>query len=493
MSSLFGSAPAPDPGRGEPARPVIVPGPAVVPPKQPEKRRRMALWGVLLALAVVAGGTAYYLKKQSDAKLANGGGMITVPTVAVSMGSVQATIRVTGTVAAQKFQALLAPRIMGSRSDFNRGGDSSFGGGGGGGGRGGGGGGGGNTGAGPGGGGPMGDFSLVLLRLAKPGTPVKTGDVVAEFDPQMQQQRLDDYKDSLNQQENNVKKMLANLASTKEGHDQQVRSSKADWEKAQLDMQTAPIRSIIDAEKYKLAVEEAELKYKMLVAESALVEESQRAQIRANELNREQSRIELQRTEANVQKMTIKSPIDGIAVMQSTVRNGEFGQIREGDQVGAGQPFLSIVDPSSMVLNATVNQVDAERLRLGMKATIRLDAYPEVQLLATLAGIGAMSKTSTFRASYVGEIPVRMKIERTDARLIPDLTGSAEITLNSENDAVVAPRAAVFDESSGSYMFVQGPEGWIKKKVDLGLTSFTVVAIRSGLQKGDVVALQRPL
>ena len=39
----------------------------------------------------------------------------------------------------------------------------------------------------------------------------------------------------------------------------------------------------------------------------------------------------------------------------------------------------SVVDPSSMVLNATVNQVDAERLRLGMKATVRIDAYPDVE------------------------------------------------------------------------------------------------------------------
>jgi len=62
----------------------------------------------------------------------------------------------------------------------------------------------------------------------------------------------------------------------------------------------------------------------------------------------------------------------------------------------------------------------------------------------TLIGIGALSKTSTFRASYVGEIPVRLKIERTDTRLIPDLTGSAEIVLNSETNALMVPRSAVF-------------------------------------------------
>src|ERR1039457_5362776 len=36
-----------------------------------------------------------------------------------------------------------------------------------------------------------------------------------------------------------------------------------------------------------------------------------------------------------------------VVVVQSIVRNGEFGQIREGDQVAAGQPFVQIVDPTS--------------------------------------------------------------------------------------------------------------------------------------------------
>ena len=55
----------------------------------------------------------------------------------------------------------------------------------------------GGGGGGGGGGGPMNDFSLVIMTLANPGLHVKTGDVVGQFDPQMQQQRLDDYKDSV--------------------------------------------------------------------------------------------------------------------------------------------------------------------------------------------------------------------------------------------------------------------------------------------------------
>jgi HlyD family secretion protein len=425
---------------------------------------------------VVAAGVAFYFKSQSA--LAGGGGpIITVPTVAAVVGELDRKVRITGTVAAKNFAALLAPRIQGSRSNTNRGGM------------------GGSLGAGPaGGGGPGGaDFNLVLIHLSKAGIHVKKDDVVAEFDPTNQLQRLDDYKDTVIQTDNSIKKMMASLAATKEAHDQTIRASKATWDQALLDLQTIPVRSDIDKEKYKLAVEQAEAQYKQLQYEDALLVESQRAQIRVSELSRGQSNIELQRAQNNVGRMTVKSPMDGIAVMASIVRNGEYGQVREGDQVNAGQPFLTIVDPSSMVLNATVNQVDAERLRLGMKATMHLDAYPDIELPGTLIGIGAMSKTSTFRAGFVGEIPIRLKIEKMDTRVIPDLTGSAEVVLGSEHNAVLVPRAAVFEENGGSFVFIQGPEGFTKKQVQPGLSSFTDVAIQSGLQKGDVVALQRPL
>src|SRR5205823_8513140 len=132
-------------------------------------------WITVAFLVVRAAGAAYYFKNQSAAKTSTSGGQITsVSSVALGLGDVTATIRVNGTVSAQNFQALLAPRILGSRTGFNRGGDGGGAGGPGG---------GGDRGGGPGGGGPGGDFNLVLMELAKPGSRVKTGEIVAKFDP----------------------------------------------------------------------------------------------------------------------------------------------------------------------------------------------------------------------------------------------------------------------------------------------------------------------
>jgi HlyD family secretion protein len=442
--------------------------PVVVPPRIPESRRSFTWLWIAAAIAVAA--AAYFGYERENTKAASDIAAA-VPTIAVSAGEVRSTIRVNGTVEAEKSVTLLAPRIQGSRSDFNRGG-------------------GGPGGGGPGGGGGL-DFNLVLLHLKPPGMTVKAGDVVAEFDTTNQMQRLDDYRDAVVQQEGTIRKMEADLAAAREARVQAVRAAKATWDQSVLDMKVGPVKSDIDAEKDRLTVEENALTYKEQVAEMTAFEESQKAGLRSAQFSLDQARSELQRAQHNIEKMTIRAPIDGMTVLANVVLNNETRQVREGDQIFAGQPFLSIVDPRSMILKASVNQVDAERLRLGMKASVGLDAYPEFRGTATVEGIGAMAVASTFRANFVGEIPVRLKIDARDTRLIPDLTGSAEVTLATENDAPIAPRAAIFADAGHSFVYLKTPEGWRRQDVELGISSFTDVAVKAGVHSGDVLALRR--
>ncbi|HUP05062.1 MAG TPA: HlyD family efflux transporter periplasmic adaptor subunit [Bryobacteraceae bacterium] len=437
--------------------------------------------------ALIAGGLAYYWRSSTATSTA--GPVVSVQTVAASVGDVSLTIRLNGTIEAQNEATILAPRIQGSRTDVNRGGSASM------------------TNnrqamaVGGGAGGPQGfgaqqmnDFSLILTKLAPAGSRVKKGDVIAQFDTQAQQQRLDDYQDSLIQSEANIKNQMASMSSQKESHLQQVRAGRASWQNAILNQQTNEVVSAINAQLFDVAVEQTKAQYDQLVYEDDLLDQQQRARIQAIELSRDQSQLELQRTKANLAKMTMTAPMDGFVVMNSIVRNNEFGTVREGDQVRSGQPFMFVVDPSSMVLNATVNQVDAERLRLGMKARIRLDAYNDIEVPGTVQGISAMAQASTFRAAYVGEIPVRVSLDKMDPRIIPDLTASAEVFVQAEENAVMLPRGAVFQDNASKYVFLRNPEGqWTRQPVETGVMGFTNVAIHSGVKKGDVVALQRPM
>jgi len=343
------------------------------------------------------------------------------------------------------------------------------------------------------GGGGGGDFNLVLLQLVAPGSRVKKGQIVAEFDRQYQVNRLDDYKATVVQQDANIKKMTADLAVAKKAHDQLVESAKADWDKALLDLKTAEVRSAIEAEDLKLAVNEGEARYKQLVKEVALVEASQSAQIRAAEIERDQGKLELDRAMLNVNRMVVKAPMDGIAVMQTIWRGGDFGQVQLGDQIRPGQTFMQIVDPSSMVLMGNLNQVDAEEIRLGLKGVARLDEYTGAEFPARVIGVGAITKPGVWRPTYMREIAIRLKFEQVDARVIPDLSASAEIVLAAEPHATVAPLGAVFrDGGANAFVFLQTPSGWQRREIAVGLQNHVAVAVRSGVSPGDVVAAERP-
>ena len=351
------------------------------------------------------------------------------------------------------------------------------------------------SGPGPGNGNGPGDFTLVLQEVVKPGTRVKKGDVVAEFDRQYMLTRLDDYRAVVVQSEANLKKQKADLEITRKAHEQLITSAKGALEKARLDMKTIPVLSEIDAERTKLALDEAEARYQQLLKEVKFVQISQDADIRNAELDLQQAQIELRRAEANADKMIAKAPIDGLTVMQSMFRGADFGQIQQGDQLWPGMFYMQIVDPSSMIISANANQVDIDKLRLGQKAMVHFDAYPGLELPAHVISIAAVTKAGGFRASFVKEVPVRLKIDKMDSRVIPDLSVSAEIVIASEERApAVAPAGSIFREGSLAkpFVYVQQASGWERRDVQLGLVSNLAAVIRNGLRPGEVVALDRP-
>lgn len=369
---------------------------------------------------------------------------------------------------------------------------------------GGGGGGGGSTGGG-GGGGTMGggrggsDFMMQLQTLVPNGSKVSKGDQLAEFDRQYMLLRLDDYKSNVEQAENSMKASLANLEVTRKSYDQQIRAAKNLVDKAELDMRTIPVRSAIESERLKLALEEAKANLKQLQEAARYVDIGERATLKISDLDLQTSKLELRRAQANADRMIIKAPIDGLAVIQNTFRGGEFGAIQQGDQIYPGMLFMQVVDPSSMIINASVSQVDVQNMRLGQRANVRFDAFPGLELPAHVITIGAITKAGGSRASFKKDVPVKLRLDKLDPRVIPDLSVSADVVLEEESSATVVPFEAVMLDSSVAgadpkpFVLVRAATGgWERRDVQLGIVSNTHAAIRGGLKPGEVVALEPP-
>lgn len=358
-------------------------------------------------------------------------------------------------------------------------------------------GGGGPSGGGGGGGGRGGsEFMLQIQALAKSGSPAKKGEVVAEFDRQYMLQRLDDFKSTVTQAEADFRKQIAELQITRKSYEQQVLMARNAVEKAELDIKTVPVRSAIDSERLRLAVEETKANLKQLLEARKYLDIGEKAQVRSAELELQATKLEYKRSEANADRMLVKAPIDGLVVMQNTFRGSEFGAIQQGDQVYPGGLFMQIVDPSSMIINATVNQSDVQSMRIGQKARIRFDAFPGLELPGRLIVIGAITKAGGSRAQFKKDVPVKFRLEKMDPRVIPDLSVSADVILEEqESVAAIAPLEAIQQTEPGSkpFVLVKNAAGqWERREVELGVTSYTHVALKSGVKSGEVVALEKP-
>ncbi len=335
---------------------------------------------------------------------------------------------------------------------------------------------------------------LVLQELVKPGSNVKKGGLIAEFDRQYMLTRLDDYRASMEQVEAGVRILESDLDVEQKAHAQTIEVAKANLEKAQIDLKTLPVQSAIMTEHLRLNAEEAEAKHKQLLGEVKFKERSFEAQRKIAEIERHQAKIELQRAEANAERMVVRAPMDGVTVMQTIFRSGEMGQIQKGDMLFPGMLFARVVDPRSMIINAAVNQVDVEVMRIGAKARVRFDAYPGLELPAHVHSIGAMPRSGGFRGSFMKEISVVLKLDQMDPRVIPDLSVSADVIVARQDQAVIAPLASIFQDAGGGkpYVLLRRSSGWERREVDLGLSNLVGAVIRSGLQAGEVVAAERP-
>jgi HlyD family secretion protein len=455
---------------------------------------------VPLLLAGAAAATLYVRSLQPQPATGGSGPPVAgTPTATAILGDFERTIRLTGATAARNFAIMVAPQMRGGRgtslsdpSAISTGAGAARRGGGGG----------ISGGSGPGGGraamvggrGGIGN-GLTLTSLIASGALVNKGDIVAEFDREEMMTRLDDFQAQVRQTQSAIENLKAQREVVKRAHDQTIRDATADVDKARLDLKTSIVVSAIDAEGLRLATEEAEVTRKQIMEEVPLMETSLAAQWRMAELALGERTVELERIKANVDRMTLRAPLSGLVVMQTTFRGGDMTQIRVGDQVGSGQPVMRIVDPSSMIMEASVNQVDAELIRIGAKARVHFDAYPELEVPAEVFSIGAMATGGTSRTDYVKQVPIALRLLRVDTRVIPDLSASADVVLETAPQTVIVPREAVFRDGPESkpFVFVRQPEGWAQREVDLGPANFVSTAIRSGLRAGEVIARERPV
>jgi HlyD family secretion protein len=209
--------------------------------------------------------------------------------------------------------------------------------------------------------------------------------------------------------------------------------------------------------------------------------------LRILEIQRDRAQAAMIHAQNNIEKMSVKSPQGGLAVLTPVFKMSRFGVLQEGDEVRPGSPILLVVNPAAMEVRARANQVDVYQLQQGQPAEVRLDAYPELVFPGKIGRIGAIAAASQY-SKQVRQFAAVISIVGSDPKLLPDLSASADVQLETLENVLLLPREAVFFPQGQPMVEVILDGRSVLRPITLGPMSDCEVVIASGLDAGTAVS-----
>jgi multidrug efflux pump subunit AcrA (membrane-fusion protein) len=196
-----------------------------------------------------------------------------------------------------------------------------------------------------------------------------------------------------------------------------------------------------------------------------------------------------------VANCTLRAPRDGLIVYSMGSSGGwrpPAVVIQEGATVREGQAIIDLPDPKHMRVKAKINESKVNSIHKGQRASIRIDAFPNLQLAGTVDEITVIPAPANGPSSDVKIYVANVTIDSGGfADLRPGL--SAEVTfLGDVRDKVTrVPVDAIRWVGDVPFVALSKPGGydasWEWRQVELGLMNQTYAEVLGGLQAGDKV------
>lgn len=276
--------------------------------------------------------------------------------------------------------------------------------------------------------------TLTIVKMIPSGSRVKRGDFLVEFDRAAQIRDVIDKKAQADDQNGKVLEAIAAEDAAKAKDETEIEQAQTALTKAELEMQKVELLSRIDAEKAREDLDEARATFAQLKQTFDLKRQAARASIRILEIQRDRTRETMLHAQNNAELMQIRSPIDGVVVLNTIWKQGNMGEVQEGDQIRPGVPFMEVVNPSSMQVHVSINQQDLFALHVGQKASVHLDAYPDLVLSGKLESIDPMGRHGDF-SPKLRIFSATFSIDGADPRLMPDLSAAVDVHGTSGGDS----------------------------------------------------------
>ena len=164
-------------------------------------------------------------------------------------------------------------------------------------------------------------------------------------------------------------------------------------------------------------------------------------------------------------------------------RAGEIVEkmVTDGQAVKPGDNLFLIADRRVLWVDVAVFERDAPAVRVGMRATVRVDAVPGATFDGRLSFIQPQldERTRTLTA--------RLEVDNANGALRPGMYATVELNTAGRR-AVTVPLAAVLPTGTHNIVFVNRGDGrFLPRDVRVGQHGDSLIEIVEGLQPGDEV------
>jgi multidrug efflux pump subunit AcrA (membrane-fusion protein) len=211
-----------------------------------------------------------------------------------------------------------------------------------------------------------------------------------------------------------------------------------------------------------------------------------KAQAAEVDLMKEKQRLEV--AMKTVMEFTIKAPSDGM-VIYAREWNGKKKVV--GSTINAWEPTVATLpDLREMESITYVNEIDIQKIALGQKVKLKLDADPNKPLTGTVTAVANIGEQRPNSDSKVFE--VRVKVAESDTTLRPAMTTSNEILVAKLEDALSIPLECVHTEGTTTFVFKKDGGSVVKQEVKLGQMNENASVVLSGITQKDQLYLSSP-
>jgi HlyD family secretion protein len=287
--------------------------------------------------------------------------------------------------------------------------------------------------------------------------------------------------------EQQIGKRAAQERAARAHDDSEITLAESALARARLEVTKNELLPKINAEKNTLGLEQAEATLKQLKATYDLKRRAAEADIRILQIRRDRAANAERQAAGNAERMAIRAPIAGMAVVKTIWKGNNMAEVQEGEEVRPGVPIVDIVNPNAMRVRARVNQADVNDLRVGQPVRIGLDAYPALAFDGQVAQISPLGVTSVLSAK-VRTFVVLVDVRGSHPNLMPDLSASLDVTLARTPRAIVIPRDALRYDKDGSFVRVQRGGSFEDRRVMIAAVNAHEAMVESGLDEGAVIA-----